>query len=281
MVRDQCQQLLHQWKDSRLVWLPLQLALSPEDYASQDQIDALIARAVGHSFSDRNALRYLRTADLPLEIARSILAARRYHVLWTHDFTGRRDTGALDDIAYTIVADVYLPALTAAVARYDSTGSMPQYFILLDAFYYHGRAGDLWMSILDNPLRATVRLPPSATHGLDQSRLRSARAPKDDLDGSERRCVRNRGPPNDRACRLIAPAFENRKALGTRRWNQVWLRCQNHARGNWCVPVYARAKDPGSGLGALRRPDAAVRGHEDQAGLVHGGVIPQLFVRAL
>jgi hypothetical protein len=170
IVRDQCGELLRQWKDSRLVWLPLQLALSPEDYASQDQIDSLIARAVGHGFTDRNALRYLRTADLPLEIARSILATRRYHVLWTHDFTGRRETGTLDDIAYTMVADVYLPALTAAVARYDSTGSMPQYFILLDAFYYHGRAGDLWMSILDNPLRATVHL--EANEGAQAEHLR-------------------------------------------------------------------------------------------------------------
>jgi len=174
IVRDQCEQLLHQWKDSRLVWLPLPLALAPEDYASQDQIDALIARAVGHSFSDRNALRYLRTADLPLEIARSILAARRYHVLWTHDFTGRRETGALDDIAYTMVADVYLPALTAAVARYDSTGIMPQYFIFLDAFYYHGRAGDLWMSILDNPLRATVHLEPDESTQAEHLRQRMA-----------------------------------------------------------------------------------------------------------
>jgi hypothetical protein len=30
--------------------------------------------------------------------------------------------------------------------------------ILLDAFYYHGRDGRLWMSILDNPLGATIHL---------------------------------------------------------------------------------------------------------------------------
>jgi len=57
-----------------------------------------------------------------------------------------------------MVADAYLPALTAAVARYDSAGTMPQYMILLDAFYYHGRDGRLWMSILENPLQASVRL---------------------------------------------------------------------------------------------------------------------------
>ena len=157
ILRDQCTQLLREWKDSRLLWLPLQLALAPDEYDSQESVDTLIAHAVGHAFTDRNALRYLRTADLPLEIARSILGARKYHVLWTHDFTGRRDTGSLDDIAYTMVADAYLPALTAAAARYDSVGTFPQYVILLDAFYYHARAGTLLMSILENPLEATVR----------------------------------------------------------------------------------------------------------------------------
>jgi len=158
LLRGQCTQLLREWKDPRLVWLPLQLALAPDEYDQQVDVDSLIGRAVGHSFTDRNALRYLRTSDLPVEIARSILATRRYHVLWTHDFTGRRDTGSLDDIAYTMVADAYLPALTAAVARYDSLGTIPEYMIFLDAFYYHGRDGALWMSILDNPLHATVHL---------------------------------------------------------------------------------------------------------------------------
>ncbi|HKW47723.1 MAG TPA: hypothetical protein VJN70_09760, partial [Gemmatimonadaceae bacterium] len=161
VLRGQCREILHQWQDSRLVWLPLQLALASDDYDSQEQVDSLLAGAVGHAFTDHNALRYLRTADLPLEIARSIIAARSYHVLWTHDFTGRRDTGALDEIAYTMVADAYLPALTAAVSRYDSTGTLPRYIIFLDAFYYHGRDGALWMSILENPLAATVRLKSS------------------------------------------------------------------------------------------------------------------------
>lgn len=148
----------HDVNDSRLVWLAPQLALAPSDYDSQEKIDGLLSRAVGHPFTDRNALRYLRTADLPLEIARSILAARRYHVLWTHDFTGRLPTGALDEVSYTMVADAYLPALTAAVKRYDSTGVMTEYILLVDAFYYHARAGALWLSILENPLTAAIRL---------------------------------------------------------------------------------------------------------------------------
>jgi hypothetical protein len=152
--------LLRQWRDSRLVWLPLQLGLLESEYDEQAELDALVERAVGRPFTDRNALAYLRSSDLPLEIARSIFAARAYHVLWTHDFTGQRDENkAVDDIAFTMVADVYLPAMTAAVQRYDSTGRFPVYMIALDEFFYAQRNGRLWMTILENPLEADMKLP--------------------------------------------------------------------------------------------------------------------------
>lgn len=152
--------LLSQWRDSRLVWLPLQLALSESDYDEQTEVDALLERAVGRPFTDRNLLGYLRSSDLPLEIGRSLFAARHYHVLWTHDFAGRRDDNkALDEISYELVADAYLPALTRAVQRYDSAGMLTQYMILLDQFYYSARNGRLWMDILENPLNARIRLP--------------------------------------------------------------------------------------------------------------------------
>jgi phosphatidylserine/phosphatidylglycerophosphate/cardiolipin synthase-like enzyme len=178
VLNDVCRQLLGQWKDSRLVWLPPQLALAPEQYDEQAEVDALIARVTGLPFTDRNAVAYLRTVDLPPEIARSIAAARVYHVLWTHDFTGRRPAGELDESSYTTVADAYLPALTAAVQRYDSTGTMPQFMILLDAFYYHARDGRLWMDVLENPLHATVHLRANETTQAEhvQRRLDALRA---------------------------------------------------------------------------------------------------------
>lgn len=152
--------LLAQWRDSRLVWLPLQLALTEDQYDEQAEVDALIERAVGHPFTDRNALTYLRSHDLPLEIARSILVAREYHVLWTHDFTGQRDgTKTLDEIGYTMVSDAYLPALIRAVQRYDSTRTMPLFTIVIDQFYYEQRNARLWMNILENPLWASMKLP--------------------------------------------------------------------------------------------------------------------------
>ncbi|MEI5604394.1 hypothetical protein, partial [Streptomyces brasiliscabiei] len=65
---------------------------------------------------------------------------------------------AIDDIGYTMVAEAYLPALTAAVRRYDSTGVMPLYMILHDQFYYETSDGRLWLSILEDPLNAPMRL---------------------------------------------------------------------------------------------------------------------------
>jgi len=152
--------LLRQWRDSRLVWLPLQLALTPEEYDEQSEVDALIERAVGHPFTDRNALAFLRSSDIPLEIVRTVFAARDYHVVWTHDFSGIREgTNRLDEVSYAMVADGYLPALTQAVQRYDSTGHMPLYIIFHDQWYYELRNGRLWMDILQDPLRADMKLP--------------------------------------------------------------------------------------------------------------------------
>jgi hypothetical protein len=167
-------ELLGQWKDSRLVWLPLQLALTPDQYDEQAEVDSLLGRAVGRPFTDRNALTYLRSSDLPLEIARSIYAARDYHVLWMHDFTGRRKSGSIDHIAYNMVADAYLPALTDAVRRYDQTGRLPVYTILLDQFFNAGRDARLWMTMLEDPLEARMDLPGQETEREAHLRQRQA-----------------------------------------------------------------------------------------------------------
>ena len=146
-------------RDSRLTWLPMDLALTMDQYDDQIEVDSLIGRVVGHPFTDGNALTYMRSTDLPLEVARSILAARQYHVMWTHEFMGREwYTRAIDDVGYTMVADAYLPALTAAVQRYDSTGVIPMYMILHDQYFYEVSDGRLWLTILEDPLNASMHL---------------------------------------------------------------------------------------------------------------------------
>jgi phosphatidylserine/phosphatidylglycerophosphate/cardiolipin synthase-like enzyme len=150
--------LVAQWTDSRRVWLPVQLALTPEEHDDQAEIDALIARVEGRPFTRGNRLSYLQENDVAVEIARTITRARDYHVLWVHDFAGRRPSGAVDMVGFRMVADVYFPALTHAVARYDSTGHLTTYLLFLDQNFYEPAHGRLWMTILENPLDADVKL---------------------------------------------------------------------------------------------------------------------------
>jgi len=187
-------------ESAHAVWLPLQLALAPEEYDEQAEVDALMARLVGRPFSDGNAISYLRSSDLPLEIARSIYAARDYHVLWMHDFTGLRDgTKSIDEVGFSMVVDAYLPALTAAVRRYDSLGTFPQYFILLDQFFAEQRDGAMWMKILENPLDDDMTLPGDgngsrvAREGSRRARLRMR---QDSLRLAVQRSLRLRNDAN-------------------------------------------------------------------------------------
>ena len=151
--------LADQWSDSRRVWLPLQLALAEDEHDDQAEIDALIGRVVGHPFSRGNQITYLHEDRVQIELARTILAARDYHVLWVHDYAGQRPSGRVDRLGFAQTANVYYPALTRAVARYDSTGSLTTFLVFLDQVFYEGDNGRLWMTILEDPLGATIELP--------------------------------------------------------------------------------------------------------------------------
>ena len=174
-VTSPMREIVERQRDSRLVWLPMDLALTFDQYDEQSHVDSLIGRVVGHPFTDGNDLTYMRSTDLPLEVARSILAARQYHVMWTHEFMGRQwYTRAIDNIGYTMTADAYLPALTAAVRRYDSTGVMPMYMILHDQYFYETSDGRLWLTILEDPLNASVHL--KGDDGTKERHLRQRQA---------------------------------------------------------------------------------------------------------
>src|SRR6476469_7774387 len=88
-----------------------------------------------------------REDRVQLEIARSLVAARDYHVLWVHDYAGTRASGAVDAIGFAETANVYFPALTRAVARFDSTGKLTTYLLILDQNFYEPNNGRLWMTI--------------------------------------------------------------------------------------------------------------------------------------
>lgn len=145
--------------DSRGTWLPMQLVLRPEDHDTQEEIDAILARAVGADFSRGNAAIYLAGQQFQSELHGQIMATRQYHVLWVHDFRGLNAGGYPDLIGFYQTAESYLAALTAHVRAYDRTGTLPVYMIFNDENYYEANGTRLWFDILEHPLSAEIELP--------------------------------------------------------------------------------------------------------------------------
>ena len=165
------------WDDPRLVWLPLQYGLLPEEHDEQAELDALLERVTGATFTDHNRLTYVANLQFHWELLRMIRETRSYHVLWVHDFPALTAAGTLDQASLAQVVDGYLTTLAERVEAYDSTGTLPLFFIFHDQHYYEGRKSRLLMTILEDPLHADGHLGSSSDgarlgHALD--RLRDA-----------------------------------------------------------------------------------------------------------
>jgi hypothetical protein len=145
--------------DTRLVWLPLQLALPETAYDSQEELDQLIGRAARQPFSHGNLLYYVMNEDFQLELSRSVLEAKDYHVLWIHDYRGLNDQKKPDLLGFGQTVRSYLRALTERVSDYDRTGTVPQYFIFLDQNYFEANGTRLWFRLLEDPLANRISLP--------------------------------------------------------------------------------------------------------------------------
>ncbi|MBP2648180.1 MAG: hypothetical protein H6Q77_1804, partial [Gemmatimonadetes bacterium] len=188
-----------EWNDNRVIWLPLQLGLLPEDHDTQQELDAIVERAVGQSFTDGNRVWYVINEQFQNEVTRTILDARQYHVLWIHDFSGRNDLGQPDAASLRYVVDAYLRALVEAVRRYDVRGRLPVYLIFLDEHYYEQNDGRVWLDILEHPLDATPHFP----KGFEEFNAR-IRAAQDEL----------------RQAVAQSPLLQSE----TRQYGQAWLR---------------------------------------------------------
>ncbi len=150
---------LEDWDDSRVGWIPLQLALLPKDHDTQEELDRLVEQAVGQRFSDGNRVWYVINEQFQQEVRRSILAAQDYHVLWIHDFRGRNADGQPDRMSLRYVVDAYMRALTLRVREYDDVGKLPVYMMLLDQHYYEVNDGRLWLDFMEAPLGDIPDLP--------------------------------------------------------------------------------------------------------------------------
>jgi phosphatidylserine/phosphatidylglycerophosphate/cardiolipin synthase-like enzyme len=150
------------WGDPRLVWLPLQLALAPEQYDEQQELDTLLSRATEHRITHGNRIWYVHNDRFRLELIKSIGLAREYHVLWVHDFRGVNDSGRPDRLSLLLVTESYLAALRERVGEYDSTGQVPAYMIFLDQHYFERNRSRSLLRLLEDPLGYRLELPASA-----------------------------------------------------------------------------------------------------------------------
>jgi hypothetical protein len=142
--------------DERNVWLPLTLAVRAEDHDSQEELDALIERALQRPFQPANTVFPTVASRFQLELVRSIRAAEDYHVLWIHDYAGRVD-GVPDPIAHAVSVN-YIKTLAERVRRYDETGRMPTYLIFHTQFFYEGSRSRLFLSLLQDPMHHELKL---------------------------------------------------------------------------------------------------------------------------
>jgi hypothetical protein len=147
------------WEDPRLVWIPLHYALKFEDHDTQAELNAIIEKAVEETFTPGNDVYYVVGGQFQYELARMILEAQDYHVLWIHDYKGVNGVGDPDEIAYRIAREAYLRALTNAVKNFETTQKIPLYMIFLDQHYYEINKSDLWLRLLENPLEYKLDLP--------------------------------------------------------------------------------------------------------------------------
>jgi hypothetical protein len=147
------------WGDNRVVWLPLQLGLRPEDHDTQAELDAIVERVVGVRFTDGNRVWYVVNQQFQAEVIRSIEQAEEYHVVWIHDFSGRNKAGVPDAFSLRHAVAAYYRALTRGLREYDRVRRLPVYMIFLDQHYYERTRGRLWLDLLERPLGKVPGMP--------------------------------------------------------------------------------------------------------------------------
>ncbi len=132
------QKFIFVFPEFRLVWLPLNYGLRPEQADTQAEWDRLAERLTEGSFTDCNSIEYLVNEQFHLRLKEMVRATETYQVLHIHDIRGRHGEDLTDRIGWDLAADGYLRAFTEAVREIDRGERMrlPQFFIFLDENYY-------------------------------------------------------------------------------------------------------------------------------------------------
>ena len=153
--------------DERKVWMPLDLALRPEQQDSQEDIDAIVARALERPFTRGNSIFPTNGSRFQLELVRSLYEARDYHVLWIHDYAGRVGEKP-DPVAHAVTTKGYLGGAGEADPGVRHDGASARLLPLPDPVLLRGQQEPA----LPQPPRGPSRARPEARRGPGEARGR-------------------------------------------------------------------------------------------------------------
>ena len=147
------------WGSSRLVWIPLQYSLLPEQHDTQIELNEILERAVGKPFVGGNRIWYVDSREFHQEVGAMLHRAEEYSVLWIHDIQGRNGNGDPDAVTFHTVVQGYLRALIEGARNYDRKGTMPVHLLFFDQHRFEDNKARPWMKLLENPMHHRMSLP--------------------------------------------------------------------------------------------------------------------------
>jgi hypothetical protein len=139
-------------RQSRLVWLPLNYGLRPDQYDTQEEWDTVMAAVTREQFTEANTIQYLLNNAFHVEVKKLVRSTQFYHVMIIHDFQGRRSDKGTDVIGWDVVVDGYIRAFCDAVDAIDAgtRESLPQFMMFLDENYYQANKSRHIITYLEN-----------------------------------------------------------------------------------------------------------------------------------
>jgi hypothetical protein len=162
------------WDSSRLVWIPLQYGLRPEQHDTQAELNAIVERAVGKRFIEGNRVWYVDNREFHQEVGAILRRAEDYSVLWIHDIQGLNRNGDPDAVTFEIIAQGYLRALIEGVRRYDEAKKMPVHLVFLDQHRFEDNKARPWMKLLEDPMNHRMGFPDEFAYMADSIRAAQA-----------------------------------------------------------------------------------------------------------
>lgn len=153
-IQDVARAQKRRWDDSRLLWLPLNYGLRPEQIDTQAELDAALEQVVGLPFTACNDIDYLYDNDFYYFYRNLLLHTEHYQVTVIHDFRNRSGKQP-DTAAWEIVVSGYLEAFIRAVGDLDAGQRryLPQFFLFLDEHYYRANRSRKVVTFLENLYR--------------------------------------------------------------------------------------------------------------------------------